>query len=1401
MNNIPDDFDWKTYLNLNPDLVKYGKINNRVDSILHYIDHGIKEKRIYKVSIPNDFNWENYVSLNLDLQNKLKNREDAEIHWTKFGSKEGRSYKTDKLSHFGIYSRVALSDPFINKISSNKGNYLDIKGAKKVLIIIHVGNKRIDIAKLLIDIAELNNIFYKRINPKCHIQLEITISDYVFFQKHEIENYLKTKTISWNICKTKNQGADLRPFIETLLRIGNLNFDYILKLHTKTIPVWSMEVLRPFASDDGLFTVLKKFESDVDISIIGDSKWNIPIFLGLATEYKKQIAKFAENFDINIKFIETDKIVRKSNALIKNKKIDLFKYINSHDDFHSNENCYEKKFLKKHAQEVMNSKTLFRNGLFDNEISENPELINFIGGTIYMVRGEFIKYFIESNRKVLLKFMDSFEYGYVKDGDGTKFTLTHAFERLLGLVSYGLGMKVYGIDLKTNPIMSLKSSLSSVDLTENTCSIILFIDSLNNHCISHLISLSLKLKKNGYSLFLVVDQETKNIKSNLYDLFERIYFIRKKGLFNASINYHATFKLINILHEINPILSYSFSFKYHYYFVGLLTKNIPSILILKNQYELIEDIMDNNFISYDYANLIDKVYVESNMIANILKNNFNKINNIEHNLNLENMSIEKESFSIEDQRKKMCNYDKIIGLNCKLNNQLSFKIKEFIKKNSNILFINISEKEEVYFKNLQYIDDYESAFSIIEYFLYFDGLNNGMVNLKNLFLIDKDFLILINNEEDKKIFESYGLSYIHHINELSLDLIRHSHPTSNSHIVNNFEINDVNLIKENIRFKLDKKYSFFNKDILNLNPKRLFSWKELYKIDDLIVTQPTNYRIIEYYALKNEEVLLKYSGNYDEISKNIYSSNCSEEIKIDYFPNLNLPKLVMVIHESTMTGAPIVACEIANYLQKYFDVIMISKDEGFILDKYSWRNRPIQMKKREYEHGRTRYLDRYELAYELIEKINPQVLFVTSFACHEFVEVGQALNIFTLYHAHEGRMGFNSLIMTHQIPFEGSFKNLKKINYYSASPETTYCFTEKGIINNEYKVDEFQVINFDKVILKSNELCDVNIKNEDRKLIGMVGTCCLRKGTDLFLQLAKDNSDIDFVWIGSSGEMPNIFDDPPENLKYLGRQMNPYIYMKQFDFMILSSREDLFPLVGIESMILGVNVGMYKENIGAFKKFEEMGAIVASNKTSNNNLQFLLNEMLNSKNKIDYKKLNEYNLKRICDEKIYQDIMKHINSITPNKFNLFWDNKYGWNSYNVEAIYKKLKDFYANGDNFDLNVYKNKYKDLSEYLSDEELEKHYYKTGKIAGRNCINFDWKLIVSINEDLWNMKPYNVEKLFENLNSQLESKNIKTRIEFDLNKYRNKYADLKNLSNEDLLSHWKQYGIWEGRCCEPI
>lgn len=111
---------------------------------------------------------------------------------------------------------------------------------------------------------------------------------------------------------------------------------------------------------------------------------------------------------------------------------------------------------------------------------------------------------------------------------------------------------------------------------------------------------------------------------------------------------------------------------------------------------------------------------------------------------------------------------------------------------------------------------------------------------------------------------------------------------------------------------------------------------------------------------------------------------------------------------------------------------------------------------------------------------------------------------------------------------------------------------------------------------------------DDAFVVGGCGYADWRKGIDLFVQMAKhvgerDRRDIHFVWVGEipGGHEGDELQRDIEHagvegrLHLVGLQSRPFDWYRAFDLFALTSREDPYPLVGLETSLLEVPMVMF----------------------------------------------------------------------------------------------------------------------------------------------------------------------------------------------------------------------------------
>jgi glycosyltransferase involved in cell wall biosynthesis len=128
---------------------------------------------------------------------------------------------------------------------------------------------------------------------------------------------------------------------------------------------------------------------------------------------------------------------------------------------------------------------------------------------------------------------------------------------------------------------------------------------------------------------------------------------------------------------------------------------------------------------------------------------------------------------------------------------------------------------------------------------------------------------------------------------------------------------------------------------------------------------------------------------------------------------------------------------------------------------------------------------------------------------------------------------------------------------------------------------------------------------KDALVIGACGTPDWRKGSDLFIQLARSvlrrplDRPVHFIWVGGEVGRKNggpklaalMYDVKRAHLEkhihFVGNQSDPLNYFATFDVFVLVSREDPFPIVNLEAASLGKPIVCFDGSGGAPEFVEE----------------------------------------------------------------------------------------------------------------------------------------------------------------------------------------------------------------------
>lgn len=94
--HIPPGFDWKLYLEFNPDVANSPFVRNRRSALRHYLEFSPYDdyERAYNLETPADFDWQRYLALHADLPAAgILDRDAALRHYQTFGRREKRALR------------------------------------------------------------------------------------------------------------------------------------------------------------------------------------------------------------------------------------------------------------------------------------------------------------------------------------------------------------------------------------------------------------------------------------------------------------------------------------------------------------------------------------------------------------------------------------------------------------------------------------------------------------------------------------------------------------------------------------------------------------------------------------------------------------------------------------------------------------------------------------------------------------------------------------------------------------------------------------------------------------------------------------------------------------------------------------------------------------------------------------------------------------------------------------------------------------------------------------------------------------------------------------------------------------------------------------------------------------
>ncbi|MCU0524007.1 MAG: sulfotransferase domain-containing protein [Elainella sp. Prado103] len=315
-------------------------------------------------------------------------------------------------------------------------------------------------------------------------------------------------------------------------------------------------------------------------------------------------------------------------------------------------------------------------------------------------------------------------------------------------------------------------------------------------------------------------------------------------------------------------------------------------------------------------------------------------------------------------------------------------------------------------------------------------------------------------------------------------------------------------------------------------------------------------------------------------------------------------KIVCVSHNASLTGAPKVIFQLARKLAHNHEIILVTKESGPLWDEIL-DEKPHGMS---FHNANTAYgicnlsfEEKVETARLFLNRVKPDLVYANSAESAEWAIAAKMLKIRNIFHLHEMKIGLNSALKTKCLSLD-IMDYVDQLICVSRDVEHDVFAVlpvkpkNSIVLENFFECDRLRELSQIEMPLPNNALGEV-IKR-DRPIICGCGTASYRKGVDIFFDTARQLPEFQFLWIGkwntdSSNPAHQTFEtEALSNFFITGEVNNPYFYLGLSNILALTSREDPYPLVVFESLILGKQVICFSETGGSRFILDKWGYVV-----------------------------------------------------------------------------------------------------------------------------------------------------------------------------------------------------------------
>lgn len=270
-------------------------------------------------------------------------------------------------------------------------------------------------------------------------------------------------------------------------------------------------------------------------------------------------------------------------------------------------------------------------------------------------------------------------------------------------------------------------------------------------------------------------------------------------------------------------------------------------------------------------------------------------------------------------------------------------------------------------------------------------------------------------------------------------------------------------------------------------------------------------------------------------------------------------KILQVITQSELGGAQTVVAQLANSLSKEHEVILAA-GQG---DGKMWAMVNEQVIKEDCPHlQRSISLKNDVLAAielrRLYKKYKPDIIHLHSSKAGTLGRIVFPTKK-TVYTVH----GFDSIRLAFRkfLPIE------RYLQHFCKAIIGVSKYDEKNLIAESIRNNVSTIYNGISVP-DCSKMSDIDVFNQDKKIILTIARVAPPKRTDLFVDVARLLPQYNFVWIGNQREVTE-FGELPSNCHFLGNIPNAGAFCSKADLLMLPSNYEGLPMVILEAMSFG----------------------------------------------------------------------------------------------------------------------------------------------------------------------------------------------------------------------------------------